>query len=167
MKTIDGTHDTIINVINYRDDICVLGAECKIHNHKMIQKTIILKPRKPEKIDVDVDGKMVHLYVNEFDDTMTIEPEKQHVKFEQSIVRYDSDTIQPCDLKFIQKGDTRLTSEFIKWPEQKTYIKNENLDGLCFGLTLGFMTHITLKYFFGSFHDWVEFINELKIELKS
>jgi hypothetical protein len=169
MKTNDGTRDTIINVINYRDDICILGAECKKHNHQMIEKTIILKPKSPENIDFVVDGKMIHLHVNEFGDTMTINPTPKHVEVKKTtVVRFDSDTIQPCDLKSIQTGDNRLTSEFIKWPVRiEPKHENENFDGVCFALTLGFMTFISLKYIVNSFDHWVEFVNELSFELKS
>ncbi len=169
MKTIDGTRDTIINVINYRDDICILGPECPKHNHKMIEKTIILKPQTPENINFVVDGKMIHLHVNEFGDTMTIDPTPKHVEVEKiDVVRFDSDTIQPCDLKFIQSGDNRLTSEFVQWPvHHERKHENENFDGVCFALTLGFMTFISLKYIVNSFDHWVEFVNELSFEFKS
>lgn len=169
MKTIDGTRDTIINVINYRDDICILGPECKKHNHKMIEKLIVLKPQTPENLNLVVDGKMIHLHVNEFGDTMTIDPTSKHVENEKiDVVRFDSDTIQPCDLKFIQSGDNRLTSEFVQWPvHHERKHENENFDGVCFALTLGFMTFISLKYIVNSFDHWVEFMNELSFEFKS
>ena len=169
MKTNDGIRDTIINVINYRDEICILGPECPKHNHKMIEKFIILKPQKPENIDFVVDGKMIHLHVNEFGDTMTIDSTPKHVEVEKiDVVRFDSDTIQPCDLKMIQSGDNRMTSEFVEWPvhyERKQ--ETQNFDGVCFALTLGFMTFISLKYIVNSFDHWVEFVNELSFELKS
>ena len=169
MKTNDGTRDTIINVINYRDDICILGPECTKHNHKMVEKLIILKPQTPENFDLVVDGKMVHLHVNEFGDTMTIEPTSKHVEVEKTtVVRYDSDTIQPCDLKSIESGDNRMTSEFIQWPVQiEPKHEHENFDGDCFALTLGFMTFISMKYLVDSFDHWIQFVNELSFELKS
>jgi len=169
MKTNDGTRDTIINVINYRDQICILGPECSKHNHKMIEKFIILKPQKPENIDFVVDGKMIHLHVNEFGDTMTIEPKRKNVEVEKTtVVRYDSDTIQPCDSNLIHCGDNRMTSEFVQWPvHHETKAPNQNFDGVCFGLTLGFMTFISMKYLVNSFDHWVEFIDELKFEFKS
>jgi len=169
MKTIEGTRDTIINVINYRDDICILWPECTKHNHKMIEKFIILKPQKPENIDFVVDGKMIHLHVNEFGDTMTIEPKHKHVEVEKTmVVHLDSDTIRPCDSQLIESGDNRMTSEFVQWPvHNETKAQNENFDGVCFALTLGFMTFISLKYIVNSFDHWVEFVNELSFELKS
>jgi hypothetical protein len=169
MKTIDGTRDTIINVINYRDDICILGPECKKHNHQMVEKLIVLKPQTPENFDLVVDGKMIHLHVNEFGDTMTIDPKPKHVEVQKiDVLRFDSDTIRPCDSQLIQSGDNRLTSEFIQWPvHREIKHENENFDGVCFALTLGFMTFISLKYIVNSFDHWVNFIDELKIELMS
>ena len=169
MKTNDGTRDTIINVINYRDEICILGPECSKHNHKMVEKFIILKPQTPENFNSVVDGKMIHFHVNEFGDTMTIEPTPKHVEVEKTtVVRYDSDTIQPCDLKSIQSGDNRMTSEFIQWPvHHEAKKQHENFDGVCFALTLGFMTFISIKYLVDSFDHWIEFVNELSFELNS
>jgi len=169
MKTNDGTRDTIINVINYRDEICILGPECLKHNHKMVEKLIILKPQTPENFNSVVDGKMIHFHVNEFGDTMTIEPTPKHVEVKKTtVVRYDSDTIKPCDLKSIESGDNRMTSEFIQWPVHiEPKHEHENFDGVCFALTLGFMTFISIKYLVDSFDHWIQFVNELSFELKS
>ena len=135
----------------------------------MIEKLIILKPQTPENFNSVVDGKMIHFHVNEFGDTMTIEPTPKHVEVEKTtVVRYDSDTIQPCDLKSIQSGDNRMTSEFVQWPvHHETKIQNESFDGVCFALTLGFMTFISMKYLVDSFDHWIQFVNELSFELKS
>jgi hypothetical protein len=100
--------DTIIT--HTFDNICVIGASCKLHNH--ILKQVVEAPEPFTFINHYMGDSSMYIYSNQWGETLYVD--KLITKFEpEAEVNVEpipvipfraSDTIQPCDAKWLIKG---------------------------------------------------------------
>jgi hypothetical protein len=104
----DGVKDTIYT--HTIDSVCVIGASCKIHNH--IIKEIISKPEPFTFINHYMGDTTMYIYSNQWGETLFVDEKlikfdaKEEVKDETiPVIPFRaSDTIKPCDAKWLIKG---------------------------------------------------------------
>jgi hypothetical protein len=106
---IDGVKDTIYT--HSIDDVCVIGASCKIHNH--VIKEIIGTPEPFTFVNHYMGDTSMYIYTNQWGETLYIDEKltkfepKEEVKNETiPVIPFRaSDTIQPCDEKWLIKKE--------------------------------------------------------------
>ena len=106
---IDGIKDTIYT--HTIDDVCVIGASCKIHNH--VIKEIIGTPEPFTFINHYMGDTSMYIYTNHWGETLYIDENltkfepKEEVKVENiPVIPFRaSDTIHPCDAKWLIRGE--------------------------------------------------------------
>lgn len=172
MKTMipmnEQTKDTTINVIHFRDVGCVIGESCQKHNHVIREQIIELNQIQPKPIDtfsVFVDFETIHYFVNEFGDTLMIDPVPQpkSIHTEMKQMTFESDQIRPCDESLLAIGDNRSSFELIGAVKSKPIIEQQHIhaDGLCLSMAFVFMVMLATKFLIDSWSDWVDFANDL------
>jgi hypothetical protein len=105
---LDGIKDTII--VHTFDSICVIGASCKLHNHT--HHNIVIRNQELSLVNTLVDDSTMYIYENQWGQLLYLD--EQITKFEpkvevqvEPIAIYTpraSDSIQPCDVKWLIKG---------------------------------------------------------------
>lgn len=63
-----------------------------------------------------------------------------------------SDTIVPCDSSWLVKGDTRLTSEFIQYPEIKNNVQMFDGDPMLLACAFAILSSAFIHYLYYNFH---------------
>lgn len=162
---IDGVRDTIYT--HTIDTICVIGASCKIHNH--IIKEIISKPEPFTFINHYMGDTSMYLYQNQWNETLYVD--QKLTKFEP-IVEVEvetipvisfraSDTIQPCDAKWLIKGKKfELTPYSIQKCNNKM-VQDYLYSDLSNSIVMMLMLLATSIWLYRSVFIWAEMIGKI------
>lgn len=162
---IDGVRDTIYT--HTIDSICVIGASCKIHNH--IIKEIISKPEPFTFINHYMGDTSMYLYQNQWNETLYVD--QKLTKFEP-IVEVEveptpvipfraSDTIQPCDAKWLIKGEKfELTPYSIQKCNNKM-VQDYLYSDLSNSIVMMLMLLATSIWLYRSVFIWAEMIGKI------
>lgn len=149
------------------DDVCIIGASCKIHNH--ILKEYVSKPEPFIFINHYMGDTSMYLYQNEWGETLYVdqkitkfEPKVEVEVIEPQVIPFRAaDTIQPCDAKWLIKGKRlNLTTNYV----QKCEIKmNQDYlySGLCNSIVMMLMLVATSIWLYHSTFYWLDMIRKI------
>ena len=168
---IDGVKDTIYT--HSIDDVCVIGASCKIHNH--VIKEIISKPEPFTFINHYMGDTSMYIYTNHWGETLYIDENltkfepivKVEVEAKPVIPFRASDTIQPCDAKWLIKGKK---FELIPYSIQKCknkMVQEYLYSDLCNSIVMMLMLLATSIWLYRSTFYWLDMIRKINKIVKS
>jgi hypothetical protein len=149
--------DTLIIMQHEKIQICKSKGHCQNHPNQFIwvHRTTNADSLVEMEQKTDVEQPTIRIPVQKITET-------------HELTAFD--TIKPCDSKWLESGDSRLTSEFIEFPAQT--IENKPKfpgDAIGFGLVCGFVSYMAINYVFDCVKNgyWSEFFTELKTEWNS
>ena len=168
---IDGIKDTIYT--HTIDDVCVIGASCKIHNH--VIKEIIGTPEPFTFINHYMGDTSMYIYTNHWGETLYID--ENLTKFEPkvevevqpslSIPFRASDTIQPCDAKWLIRGEKLNLKPIISYKTELTMAQPYQYSDLCNSIVMMLMLLATSIWLYRSTFYWLEMIRKINKIVKS
>lgn len=168
---IDGIKDTIYT--HTIDDVCVIGASCKIHNH--VIKEIISTPEPFTFINHYMGDTSMYIYTNHWGETLYIDENltkfepNEEVKVETiPVIPFRaSDTIQPCDAKWLIKGKKfELTPSSVQKSKNKM-AQDYLYSDLCNSIVMMLMLLATSIWLYRSTFYWLEMIRKINKIVKS
>jgi hypothetical protein len=158
MKTKINPTDTIM-IRNDKIKVCQHPGHCPNHPNKYIVV---------ESIDSNVTMNRIKQIID-LDSVLTETIEQtQNVLNVENLTAFD--TIKPTNSKYLESGDSRLTSEFIEFPKPLPETKQMfSGDAIAFPLVCGFVAYLAANYINDCFRFgyWGAFIDELKTEWNS
>lgn len=149
--------DTLIIMQHEKIQICKAKGHCQNHPNQFIW--VHRKTNTDSLVEIEQKTDVEH-------PTIRIDVKKPIETHELTAF----DTIQPCDSKWLQPGDSRLTSEFIEMPTPTIETKHEfSGDAIAFGLVCGFVCYTAMNYVVDCVKHgyWLDFFNDLKTEWNS
>ena len=158
--------DTVIVIKHRQFEQCTAKGFCKNHPN---QQFVLHEPEpEPSCLDsIQQDTSFVQANKKTFEAIMKGEV-KHEPKQQEQVVLNAFDTLKPSDTTFLQKGDNRLSGEFISIPEHNIEKPVQaNLDLECLSLTFGFVVYLSIKYAFNSWSDWSSMFGEIKTIVNS
>lgn len=168
---IDGVRDTIFT--HTIDSVCVIGASCKIHNH--IIKEIISTPEPFTFINHYMGDTTMFIYKNQWGDVLYVD--ENLIKFEPnvevevqpslSIPFRASDTIQPCDAKWLIKGDKLNLKPIISHKTELTMAQCYQYSDLSNSIVMMLMFLATSIWLYRSTFYWLDMIRKINKIVKS
>lgn len=168
---IDGVKDTIVT--HTFDSICVIGASCKIHNHTHHQ--IFYKNQDIPLINTLYDDTTMYIYQNQWGELLYLD--EQITKFEPKVeVNVEtkpvepfraSDTIQPCDAKWLIKGKKLELKPYTIQKCNNKMVQNYLYSDLCNSIVMMLMLLATSIWLYRSTFYWLEMIRKINKIVKS
>jgi hypothetical protein len=168
---VDGIRDTII--IHTFDSICVIGASCTLHNHTTRQ--ILYKNEGLTLVNSLNEDSSVFIYQNQWGELLYLD--EQITKFEPkeevnvqtiTVIPFRaSDTIQPCDAKWLIKGEKLELKPYsiqkcnIKMAQQYLYSDLSN------SIVMMLMLMATSIWLYRSTFYWLDMIRKINKIVKS
>ena len=160
------------------DDVCIIGGDCKIHNHKHT-RTIhekgmgVLKQYAPDytsALDINYEyyisdsGQI--LYHEK--DTSVYSFSELEIEVKKNMLKLSSDTIAPT--YYHTQGDTRSALEIIATikPKAMLYAEKEkeyNDEVSAGAFTL--MLLIVILYAYNSYYHWTSMIRKIKLAIRN
>jgi hypothetical protein len=162
---IDGVRDTITT--HSFDSICVIGASCKVHNHTHHQ--IVYKYQELALVNkVDEDSTM-YIYQNQWGQLLYLEKEmtkfdpeaKVEVKQLPVIPFRASDTIQPCDAKWLIPGEKLNLKPIISHKSEIVMDQPYQYSDLSNSIVMMLMLLATSIWLYRSTFYWLEMIRKI------
>jgi hypothetical protein len=161
----DGVKDTIYT--HTFDNVCVIGASCKLHNH--ILKEVIGKPEPFTFINHYMGDTSMYLYQNQWGETLYVD--QKLTKFEP-IVEVDvetipvipffaSDTIQPCDAKWLIKGEKFELKPYSIQKCENKMVQDYLYSDLSNSIVMMLMLLATSIWLYRSVFIWAEMIGKI------
>jgi len=168
---IDGIKDTIYT--HSIDDVCVIGASCKIHNH--VIKKIIGTSEPFTFINHYMGDTSMYIYTNQWGETLYIDEKltkfepKEEVKIETTpvIPFRASDTIQPCDAKWLIKGKKFELTPYSVQKCKNKMVQEYLYSDLCNSIVMMLMLLATSIWLYRSTFYWLEMIRKINKIVKS
>ena len=168
---VNSLSDTIIT--HTFDKVCVIGASCKIHNH--IHKQIIYDNDDMSLLNTLIEDSAMYIYQNQWGQVLYLD--KEITKFEPNVkVEVEptpvipfraSDTIQPCESKWLIKGEKlELTPNIVQ--KSKNKMAQEYLySDLCNSIVMMLMLLATSIWLYRSTFYWLDMIRKINKIVKS
>jgi len=161
----DGVKDTIYT--HTFDNVCVIGASCKLHNH--ILKEVINKPEPFTFINHYMGDTSMYLYQNQWGETLYVD--QKLTKFEP-IVEVEvetipvipfraSDTIQPCDAKWLIKGEKFELKPYSIQKCNNKMVQDYLYSDLSNSIVMMLMLLATSIWLYRSVFIWAEMIGKI------
>jgi hypothetical protein len=161
----DGVKDTIYT--HTFDNVCVIGASCKLHNH--ILKEVINKPEPFTFINHYMGDTSMYLYQNQWGETLYVD--QKLTKFEP-IVEVEvetipvipfraSDTIQPCDAKWLIKGEKFELKPYSIQKCNNKMVQDYLYSDLSNSIVMMLMLLATSIWLYRSVFIWAEMISKI------
>jgi hypothetical protein len=167
----DGVRDTIIT--HSFDSICVIGASCKVHNHT--HQHIVYKNQDIPLINTLYDDTTMYIYQNQWGEMLYLD--KQITKFEPKVeVNVEtkpvepfraSDTIQPCDAKWLIKGKMLEHKPYTIQKCENKMVQNYLYSDLSNSIVMMLMLLATSIWLYRSTFYWLEMIRKINKIVKS
>jgi len=168
---IDGVKDTIYT--HTIDNVCVIGASCKIHNH--VIKEIIGTPEPFTFVNHYMGDTSMFIYQNQWGETLYVD--KEITKFEAndevevepslSIPFRASDTIQPCDAKWLIRGEKLNLKPIISHKTELTMAQPYQYSDLSNSIVMMLMLLATSIWLYRSTFYWLEMIRKINKIVRS
>ena len=162
---LDGVRDTIIT--HTFDKICVIGASCTLHNH--ILKEVIVKPEPFTFVNHYMGDTSMFIYQNQWGETLYVD--ELLTKFEpkvevevQNIAVYiprASDTIQPCDAKWLIQGKKLDLKPIISHKSEINMTQPYQYSDLSNSVVMMLMLFATSVWLYNSIFHWAEMISKI------
>jgi len=168
---LDGTRDTIIT--HTFDSVCVIGASCKIHNHTHHQ--IVYKNQELAFVNTLYDDTTMYIYQNQWGELLYVDEQitkfepKAEVQVEQIVVNIPraSDTIKPCDAKWLIKGKKLEHSPYIIQKCNNKMNQNYLYSDLSNSIVMMLMLLATSIWLYRSTFYWLDMIRKINKIVKS
>lgn len=149
--------DTLIIMQHERIQVCKAKGHCQNHPNQFIwvHRTTNADSLVKMEQKTDIEQPTIRIPVQKTTET-------------HELTAFD--TIKPCDSKWLQPGDSRLSSEFIEIPAKEHETKhNYSGDAIAFGLVCGFVSYLAIDYVMDCVKNgyWLDFFNDLKTEWNS
>jgi hypothetical protein len=157
--------DTIVT--HTFDSICVIGASCKLHNH--IHHQIVNNNHELLLVNTIIDDSTIYIYENQWGQVLYLD--EQITKFDPIIEINSnslpvipfraSDTIQPCDAKWLNKGKMLELKAYSiqkcnnKMAEDYLYCDLSN------SIVMMLMLFATSVWLYNSIFYWAEMISKI------
>ena len=168
---VDGVRDTII--IHTFDSICVIGASCKLHNHTT--RHIFYKNEGLTLVNSLDEDSSVFIYQNQWGELLYLD--EQITKFEPKeegevkqlpvIPFRASDTIQPCDAKWLIKGEKLELKPYSIQKCKNKMVQNYLYSDLSNSIVMMLMLLATSIWLYRSTFYWLEMIRKINKIVKS
>ena len=168
---VDGVRDTIYT--HTLDKVCVIGASCKIHNH--VLKEIVGTPEPFTFINHYMGDTSMFIYQNQWGETLYVD--KEITKFEAndevevepslSIPFRASDTIQPCDAKWLIRGEKLNLKPIISHKTELTMNQPYQYSDLSNSIVMMLMLLATSIWLYRSTFYWLEMIRKINKIVRS
>ena len=167
----DGVRDTIIT--HTFDSVCVIGASCKVHNH--ILKEVVLTPEPFTFVNHYMGDTSMYIYQNQWGELLYLDKEiskfEPNEKVEVETIAIQpfraSDTIQPCDAKWLIKGEKfKLKPYSIQKCENKM-VKDYLYSDLSNSIVMMLMLLATSIWLYRSTFYWLDMIRKINKIVKS
>ena len=155
------------------DNVCVIGASCKVHNHTY--KEIVGTPEPFTFINHYMGDTSMYIYKNEWGETLYVdynltkfEP-KEEVKVELTPIQpfRASDTIQPCDAKWLIKGEKFEFKPYSIHKCENKMVQEYLYSDLCNSILMMLMLLATSIWLYRSTFYWLEMIRKINKIVKS
>jgi len=168
---VDGVRDTIIT--HTFDNVCVIGASCKVHNH--ILKEIVGTPEPFTFINHYMGDTSMFIYLNQWGETLYVD--YNLTKFEPKVevevqplpvlpIRA-SDTIQPCDAKWLIQGEKLNLTPIISHKSKIVMAQHYQYSDLSNSIVMMLMVLATSIWLYRSTFYWLEMIRKINKIVKS
>jgi len=157
--------DTIVT--HTFDNICVIGASCKLHNHTF--KKIVGKNEPFTFINHYIGDTSMFIYQNQWGETLYVdklltkfEPnDKVEVQPSLSIPFRASDTIQPCDAKWLINGEKLELKPIISHKTEFIMAHPYQYSDLCNSIVMMLMFLATSIWLYRSTFYWLDMIRKI------
>jgi hypothetical protein len=160
---LDGIRDTIIT--HSFDSICVIGASCKLHNHTHLN--ISFKNNEISLINTLVEDSTIYIYENQWGQLLyldeqitTFEPEVK-IQHLPKVPFRDSDTIQPCNEKWLIKGEKLELKPIISHKTELIMAHQYQYSDLSNSIVMMLMILATSIWLYRSTFYWLEMIRKI------
>ncbi len=167
---VDGVRDTIIT--HTFDSICVIGESCLLHNHILIE---IKRKQEPFTfVNHYMGDTSMYIYQNQWGETLYVdelltkfEPEaKVNVEATPDIPFRASDTIQPCDAKWLIKGEMLEHKPYSIQKCNNKMVQDYLYSDLSNSIVMMLMLLATSIWLYRSTFYWLEMIRKINKIIK-
>jgi len=168
---VDGIKDTIIT--HTFDSICVIGASCRLHNHT--QQHIVYKNQDVSLINTLYNDTTMYIYQNQWGQLLYLD--KEITKFEPKVkVNIEtapvipfraSDTIQPCDAKWLIKGEKFELKPYSIQKCNNKMVQQYLYSDLSNSIVMMLMLLATSIWLYRSTFYWLEMIRKINKIVRS
>lgn len=163
--------DTIIT--HTFDSICVIGASCKIHNHTNVQ--FVYHNEGYNLVNTYYGDTTMYIYQNQWGQLLYLnqqitkfEPkQKVEVQLLPELPLRASDTIQPCDAKWLIKGEKLNLKPIISHKNEILMAQPYQYSDLCNSILMMLMLLATSIWLYRSTFYWLDMIRKINKILKS
>jgi hypothetical protein len=167
----DGVRDTIIT--HSFDSICVIGASCKVHNH--ILKEVILTPEPFTFVNHYMGDTSMYIYQNQWGELLYLDKEltkfepNEKVEVELTPIQpfRASDTIQPCDAKWLIKGEKFELKPYSIQKCENKMVQDYLYSDLSNSIVMMLMLLATSIWLYRSTFYWLDLIRKINKIVKS
>jgi len=167
----DGIKDTIIT--HTFDSICVIGASCRLHNHT--HQHIVYKNQDVSLINTLYNDTTMYIYQNQWGQLLYLD--KEITKFEPKVkVNIEttpvipfraSDTIQPCDAKWLIRGEKLNLKPIISHKTELTMNQPYQYSDLSNSIVMMLMLLATSIWLYRSTFYWLDMIRKINKIVRS
>jgi hypothetical protein len=149
------------------DNICVIGASCKIHNH--ILEQVVNKPEPFTFVNHYMGDTSMFIYKNQWGETLYVdeiltkfEPNEK-VEVETIAIQpfRASDTIQPCDAKWLIKGNKFELKPYSIQKCENKMVQNYLYSDLSNSIVMMLMLLATSIWLYRSTFYWLDLIRKI------
>jgi hypothetical protein len=168
---VDGVRDTIYT--HTLDKVCVIGATCKIHNH--VLKEIVGTPEPFTFINHYMGDTSMFIYQNQWGEVLYVDElltnfeanDEVEVEPSLSIPFRASDTIQPCDAKWLIRGEKLNLKPIISHKTELTMNQPYQYSDLSNSIVMMLMLLATSIWLYRSTFYWLEMIRKINKIVRS
>lgn len=167
----DGVKDTIYT--HTFDNVCVIGASCKLHNH--ILKEVINKPEPFTFVNHYMGDTSMFIYKNQWGETLYVdelltkfEPKVEVIVEPTPVIPFRaSDTIQPCDAKWLIKGNKFELKPYSIQKCENKMVQEYLYSDLSNSIVMMLMLLATSIWLYRSTFYWLEMIRKINKIVRS
>ena len=155
------------------DNVCVIGASCKVHNHTY--KEIVGTPEPFTFINHYMGDTSMYIYKNQWGELLYLDKEltkfepKEEVKVELTPIQpfRASDTIKPCDAKWLIKGEKLELKPYSIQKCENKMVQDYLYSDLSNSIVMMLMLLATSIWLYRSTFYWLEMIRKINKIVKS
>ena len=155
------------------DNVCVIGESCKIHNH--ILKEVILTPEPFTFVNHYMGDTSMYIYQNQWGELLYLDKEiskfEPNEKVEVETIAIQpfraSDTIQPCDAKWLIKGNKFELKPYSIQKCENKMVQDYLYSDLSNSIVMMLMLLATSIWLYRSTFYWLEMIRKINKIVKS
>jgi hypothetical protein len=155
------------------DNVCVIGASCKVHNHTY--KEIVGTPEPLTFVNHYMGDTSMYIYQNQWGELLYLDKEiskfEPNEKVEVETIAIQpfraSDTIQPCDAKWLIKGNKFELKPYSIQKCNNKMVQNYLYSDLSNSIVMMLMLLATSIWLYRSTFYWLDMIRKINKIVKS